>query len=214
MSAPALNAATAPLYARDPFNFYLDPAYCSELLFAAEPFVGEIHDPACGIGTIVDAAMRRGLQASGADIVDRAQGRFPVRDFMLALPMKQVDNVVSNPPYSKRLLVPFIRRALEIARFKVAMLVQQKFLWSQERVLLLTGAPVVRIYILVDRPSMPPGDALLAGEVEAEGGFVDYAWVVWSHDHRGPPTTHWLELSADARAARRAARRAKRKGEP
>ncbi len=42
------------------------------------------------------------------------------------------------------------------------------------------------------RPSMPPGDKLLAGEVKAAGGKMDYCWMIWCIGHKGATTAHWL----------------------
>lgn len=175
----------------DPNDFFIEPAWCVEALLDAERFVGDILDPACGSGTIPRVARARGLHARGEDIVAR-DGVTIVSDFLqpLAEVVVCVDNIICNPPY--RLAEPFIRRALQITTRKVAMIVQEKFLYSGQRHALFTGTPLARLYFLSDRPSMPPGDKYLAGEIEAKGGSVNYCWLVMSHDHQGPPTAHWL----------------------
>ena len=74
-------------------------------------FVGHVHDPAAGMGRIVEAARAHGLPATGADIVDRSFG-FMVQDFALAT--EPVDNIVTNPPFA--LARQFVDHALELAR--------------------------------------------------------------------------------------------------
>jgi hypothetical protein len=43
----------AHLWERDAADFYIEPAWCAERLFAVEKFEGSVIDPACGLGTIV-----------------------------------------------------------------------------------------------------------------------------------------------------------------
>jgi hypothetical protein len=102
-----------------------------------------------------------------------------------------VDNIVCNPPYG--VAEDFVRRALDVAGRKVAMLVQAKFTYSQTRHALFTARPPTRLYFLSARPSMPPGDLLLAGEIEAKGGKMDFMWMVWDQRYSGGPcVAHWL----------------------
>src|SRR5262249_36416316 len=123
-----------------------------------------------------------------ADIVDRCNGLYGIQDFFAS--DRPVDNIISNPPFG--VAARFTQHALQIAQSKIALLVQAKFLYSQRRYGLFTGTPVARIYHLSARASMPPGDPLLAGEIKAQGGKLDFAWVIWDHAHKGPPTAHWL----------------------
>src|SRR5689334_9898169 len=76
-------------------DWYVEPSWCVDSLLDARD-ITVLHDPCCGRGTIVDVALRRGLAATGADIVDRANGRIPVRDFMHDDTLFQ--NMVTNPP--------------------------------------------------------------------------------------------------------------------
>jgi hypothetical protein len=97
-------------------------------------------------------------------------------------------NIVSNPPYRKAR--QFIERALREAR-KSAFLVQYGFLFGAERSAWLRTTPLRRTWILVPRPSMPPGKLILAG-MKPGGGRVDYAWLVFERGYNGPPELGWL----------------------
>ena len=46
----------AHIWAKDKLGFYIEPQWCSERLFAVEKFAGNIWDPACGLGRIIEAA--------------------------------------------------------------------------------------------------------------------------------------------------------------
>ena len=56
---------------RDPDDWYQEPQWCSEQLFAKVQLVGPIHDPACGEGRIVLTPRKAGYKATGSDIIDR-----------------------------------------------------------------------------------------------------------------------------------------------
>lgn len=193
MTAAVVDFRQVPVYDRDEHDFYVDPPWCTELLLDHENFEGTVWDPACGSGTIPEALRRRGILYDGSDLVDRGYGRSGVDFLAPVMPVPSCDNIVTNPPYGKGVLAEaFIRRALIVARRKVAVLVNEKFLYSERRHPLFTGTCLARIYHLSSRPSMPPGELLRAGEVEATGGSVNYAWLVFLRGHQGPPTTHWM----------------------
>jgi hypothetical protein len=44
------------------------------------------------------------------------------------------------------------------------------------------------VLALADRPSMPPGGT----DIKAEGGTMDYCWLVWERGYRGP--TEWRPI--------------------
>ena len=79
-------------------DFYVEPAWADAALFATLPNLTALHDPCCGLGTIVDAARACGITATGADITDRADGRFAVRDFLSDQGV--YPNVITNPPFA------------------------------------------------------------------------------------------------------------------
>lgn len=187
MKAPQPNT----LYDRHEQDWYVEPVWCTELLAAAEPFHGTVWDPACGKGNVAGVFRRRGHQVLATDIVNRGSWiLYDTHDFLSPDDRFEVDNIVCNPPY--RLTEAFIYRALTLARAKVAMLTNLRFLASQRRHRLFTETPVRRVHVLSTRPSMPPGTLLESGERKAEGGSQDYCWIVWEQGYAGPPTLNWL----------------------
>ena len=173
-------------------DFFIEPDWTVDLLLDAEDFPATIWDPACGSGTIVKRCIARGLEAVGSDIAGRAFGG--VQDFLAPeYDFINVATIMCNPPY--KIADQFITRALTVATNKVAMLVQAKFPYSQRRHALFSKCPPARLYFLSTRPSMPPGEKLLAGTVEAKGGKLDYLWMVWDSQHSGPTECRWLRKS-------------------
>lgn len=178
---------------RHDMDFYIEPIWTVEALldayeWPAPPYIS--WDPACGSQTIPNALRARGMVCFATDAADRGQGA--IHDFlgMAPPPFGPVDNIITNPPYG--VAQAFVERALTIATCNVAVLVQAKFCYSQRRHALFTEHPPARLFFLSTRPSMPPGDKLLAGTVEAKGGKMDYLWIVWSRLHRGPTEARWL----------------------
>jgi len=88
----------AHIWTKDPDGFYIEPQWVDERLFEVEPFVGTIMDPACGTGTVVEAARAVGYQTIATDIVDRGYEHFDgISDFLCR--EHRVANIVCNPPY-------------------------------------------------------------------------------------------------------------------
>lgn len=167
---------------RDPFDWYVETSECVHTLFNVVEFPEEIHDPCCGIGTIVEVARQRGHVATGADIIDRGAG-FPVVNFFDE--HRTFSGIICNPPFREAVRV--VEHALRLVRpgGLVAIVGQSKFLWSQGRVELFDRCE--RIIILSTRPSMPKGEALMEhGEDIRGGGSIDYCWCIWRAGVVGP----------------------------
>jgi tRNA1(Val) A37 N6-methylase TrmN6 len=169
-------------HARDPLDWYVEPASVVHALFNHVAITGAVHDPCCGVGTIPDAVASRGIASSGADIAAR-DPRFPVRNFLHDT--GTYNNIVTNPPF--RAASDIIRHAKRRVRpgGVVAVIAQAKFLYSQGRVELFESCE--RVLILSRRPSMPTGEALAEhGESIRGNGSIDFCWCVWRAGVDGP----------------------------
>lgn len=175
---------------RHGMDWYTEPRWVVDALLAVEGVIGPAWDPACGSGTIPKAIEAHGKLCWASDAAERPYGTIYNFLGMEPPPFDPVATIITNPPYGVAL--EFVERALGIATCRVAVLVQSKFPYSQRRFDLFTKRPPARIYHLSSRPSMPPGDKLIAGTVEAKGGKLDYCWIIWCRDHVGPTTAHWL----------------------
>lgn len=171
-------------YERQAENWYVEPAWCWDVLFDHVAFYGSILDPACGGGTGLEACRAQGFEAIGSDIVDRGCDAH-VHDFLSPDYPLRADNVACNPPFP--LAAEFARKALQIGVRRVALLVPLPFLASQGRYSLFTEGPTSHVLVLSKRPSMPPGGQ----EIAATGGKEDYCWVVWSRERVAHPLILW-----------------------
>jgi hypothetical protein len=172
-------------------GWYVEPAWCSKRLFDVENFRGlRISDPCCGMGTIPREAVAAGFDSFAADLRLRGYSPGLVEDFLTS--DRWHKNIVCNPPFHD--IERFVRHALKVTAHKVAFIVPVARLpaahWLRE-------TPLVRIWLLTPRPSMPPGHVILAGE-KPGGGTADYGWLVWEQGYTGAPELRWLHRDEGA----------------
>src|ERR1700733_2884834 len=99
-------------YERDPHDWYVEDRESVAAMFRhihnGERTVW--HDPCCGGGNILRVAADLGIAMTGADLIDRADGKYPVRDFLEDA--AAYAGILTNPPF--RLAVPILRHALKL----------------------------------------------------------------------------------------------------
>ena len=180
----SLRKRESHIWAREANEHYVEPAWCSERLFAEEEFTGLIHDPCCGFGTIPEAAARAGLTATATDLIDRGYQFGKVEDFLTSI--CRYDNMVFNPPFN--IAARFVRRALDLTTRKVAIIFPTARLNAAHW---MKGAPLRRVWLLSPRPSMPPGHIIAAGK-KATGGKQDFCWLIFERGWDGTAELRWL----------------------
>ena len=172
------------IWGREKHDHYVEPAWCSERLFAVEPFHGNVDDPCCGFGTIPEAAYRAGIGVSASDLMDRGYAGTRIEDFFAST--RSRDNIVCNPPFNAA--ERFALHALKLAACKVAIIFPTRRLNAAHWI---RDTPLRRIWLLTPRPSMPPGHVVAAG-VKASGGKQDFCWLVFERGWEGPAELRWL----------------------
>ena len=182
---------------RNPWDWYVEEHWVTQALasvVALDPAVTYL-DPCCGQMHIPEALAALGLpQAYGTDLFERRSDHrqfLGCHDFLgdqrHLLEASQRLSIITNPPFScqdgqlvRGLAERFVRRALTIATDKVCVLLPLKWLGSAGRYRLFLELPPAGVWVLSERPSMPPGDAITAlGKAAFQNGKVDYMWVVW-----------------------------------
>jgi hypothetical protein len=192
----------AHVWPRDPDGQYVEQSWCSARLFEEEwfgPPGSRVFDPACGWGRILKSAAAAGYTVLGADIVDRldrkAVGRIPFATggFLEWPPIPAVHSIVCNPPFDH--VQAFCERALQIATFKVAMIMP---LCRLPAARWLESLPLETVWLLTPRPSMPPGSYIAAGK-KPGGGKDDFCWLVFRKDlFAWTPRLRWLHRDVEA----------------
>lgn len=188
-------------HAREPYDWYVDPPYCTRALMERLDFGDDfILDPSCGRGTILDVAKARGHLTFGVDVVDRhAQHPFKRCDFLrmehLPSTKGRALSIINNPPYSyvEDIAEAFIRKALTLPIRRAAFLLPIAFLASASRWRLFErDFNPSHVAVLSERPSMPPGSTVTSA-TEFKGGMADYVWVVFTAPHRWKTRCLWLQ---------------------
>jgi|SRR6185312_4665094 len=189
-------ALNAKVWKRDELDWYVEPPRATKALLSVETFLGPVRDPCCGQGNIVSELLASGYAATGSDVVDRT-GRASwfagEIDFLTC--GGRLENICMNPPFFRaKGAEAFIRKALCIAKGKVAAFVDIRFLAGSDRAQgLFSEHPPHRIWVVTPRVSCPPGTYLAAGN-KAGNGSSDWCWLVWDRTAPRPYASafHWL----------------------
>jgi len=189
---------------RHPWDWYVEEKWVTHRLIDMIELETEVTylDPFCGQLHIPTALEERGLRAYGTDLFARDPHHclfLGEHDFLgdhrHLLEASDRLSIIMNPPFSfqngrlvRGLAEKCIRRALTIATHKVCALLPLKWLASEGRYRLFTDMTPIGVWILCERPSMPPGNMIEAlGDNAYDHGKIDYMWVVW--DKRREPMT-------------------------
>lgn len=187
----------AHVWERGDHDWYVEPTRVTEQLLKEEGFPGHTHDPCCGGGNIVKTLLANGLRATGSDLVDRAGSPHwftGEADFLDPSTVVEADNFIMNPPFFKgKGTEAFIRKAVDVAKGKVAVFTEARFVFGEKRANgIYRDCQPTRIWIVTPRPSCPPGKFIEEGG-KVGGGTPDFVWIVY--DRAAPvttPTVGWL----------------------
>lgn len=115
-----------------------------------------------------------------------------------------IDNIISNPPFglcSGGKDHIYIRRALEVARKKVVLLLPLDFAAGAANSQFLQDTPFEQLIILTSRPSMLTGEQIAAG-IKPTGAVKNFAWYVWDNEaYIAKPLVRWLDVPLEDRRA-------------
>lgn len=196
---------------RHPWDWYVEEQWVTHRLLDFVQLEQDVTilDPACGQCHIPAALADRGFKAFGTDLFRRSEDpRFLGTHDFLGDQIHMLEaigklSILMNPPFSsqggklvKGLGENFVRRALAIATHKVAALLPLKWLASAGRYRLFAEHMPAGIYVLSERPSMPPGDKIaeLGPRCAYRRGKIDYVWILWDKNAEPLPyaPTFWI----------------------
>ncbi len=175
-------------------DFFPTPDWATQALVDNEKFEGSIWEPACGDGAMARVLEGTGCPVTASDLYHRGFGETGV-DFLRST--RQVDNIVTNPPYNAA--EGFIRAALAQARHKFALLLRLAFLEGANRQrTIFAKTPPARVWVFSERITFYP-----AGAVRKGSGTTAYAWFVWDKQAPNKTELKWLPLGYKAKAERK-----------
>jgi hypothetical protein len=169
-------------YKRRKNDDYPTPPEVLDVLFDCIAF-DDVIDPACGkLKRVLKAAKRRGLDATGSDIISGCS-------------FFEYDNcerdIITNPPYGDRrgtLALQFIEHALWLSerhRKLVAMLLPIDFDSGKSRAHVFQHPAFALKIVLLDRIRWFNG----------QSGSTNHAWYLWDWDHHGAPIIKYARIN-------------------
>lgn len=173
--------------APQPNEYYATHPSVTLDLLRVESFHHSILEPACGGGFISQPLIDNGYDVLSTDLIDRGFGNGGI-DFLLYEFEKDKYDIVTNPPYT--FFIPFLLKAIEICRNKVAMLLPVTFLSCKQRCKIYKSYPPHTVYIYTDRICIAKN-----GEFEKYDSTINpqmYAWFVWQKGFKENPTIKWI----------------------
>lgn len=185
---------------------YSTPGHAVQDLLDKIEFSGNFLEPFCGQGLVSEFLLSKGFEVFSSDLrpaneiwsgADRAGA-----DFLdpCSYPNGSHANIVSNPPYSMAL--DCAKRALVVARDKVAFLLKLQFLETVERYEFFESpeSPLRWVIIYSSRLSLYPEGDTREG---SGGGVICYAWFVWEHGYTGSPMIAWVPPKKKSRRGKK-----------
>ncbi len=165
-------------------DFFPTPAWATYALIDNEKFSGDIWESACGDGAMSTVLEETGCQVPSSDLFDRGYGT-PGIDFLNTT--KNVDNVVTNPPYN--CAEGFVKTGLSITNQKFALLLRLAFLEGANRAqTIFSKTPPSRVWVFSERITFYPKNAVKKGS-----GTTAYAWFVWDKNAPANTELQWLK---------------------
>lgn len=168
---------------REKDDFYRTPEEAVKALLFLEDFEGNIWEPACGDGAISEVLKDYGFKVISTDLYDRGYGARGY-DFLRKGNKFTADNIITNPPY--KFCLEFVKKALELSKKKVAMLLRIQFLEGKKRGEFFKEHPPARIIVFSNRIS-----CLKPNETRSADAMC-YCWFIWDKEYKGEPIIRWV----------------------
>lgn len=169
---------------RNPHDYYPTPAIGTLTLLRNHSVPQRIWEPAAGRGHISKELIRNGHSVTSTDLIAHPDPMVPVEtgvDFLTA-DRKDVDGVITNPPFKHGLPEKLIRRMLEDHEYEfLALFCRLTFMESIGRYDLFKDHRPARIYVLSGRVNCHED---YFHQNHGLGGMVAYAWFVWDKRYR------------------------------
>jgi Protein of unknown function (DUF3102) len=181
-------------YAERGVDLYETPAPATRALLAAERFGdGAIWEIANGRGAISRVLRLAGHRVVATDLVDYGieDARGGVDFLAQASAPEGVTTILTNPPFMYA--DEFVRHALTLVP-RVVFLLRLAFVAGVGRSDILEGGQLARVYVFRNR-LMFHRDGWQGSRTN--NSALEFAWFVWSRDHRGPIELRRISWEAD-----------------
>jgi len=149
--------------------------------------VNTVWECAAGGGHLVNKLKEKGKTVYASDLYDHGlEGCESGVDFLLAQQGKDVDAIITNPPY--KYAMEFCKKAIELCP-NVAMFLKLTFLEGAKRYSFFKENPPRYVAVCVNRIQ-----CALNGDEKmfAQSSAACYAWFIWERGYKGKPEILWV----------------------
>ncbi len=168
---------------REKDDFYPTPPSATQSLLDNQKFEGNIWECACGNGAMSKVMEESGYEVYSSDLIDRGYGETGV-DFLKST--KQVDNIVTNPPFN--LSTEFTEIALKLANKKVCMLNKLSYLEGIKRKELIFNKNKLEKVLIFSRRVPFKKESTQS----KAAGLMAFAWFIYDINYNGKPMIDWI----------------------
>ena len=165
---------------REKDDFYETPIEAVQALLSVESFTGEIWECACGKNRISNVLKDNKHEVFSSDLIDRGVNA-NIMNFLES--NRKTNNIITNPPFKYAL--QFVKKALELADGKVAMLLRIQFLEGKERYEFFKEFNPSKVYVFGNRVNTIIDD-------KPYNSAMCLCWFVWDKSYKGDTIIKWL----------------------
>lgn len=164
---------------RNDNEYYPTPAIATLSLLKNYDVPKRLWEPAAGRGHISKELIRNGHDVVSTDLFEHPNPFVDIEtgvDFLTA-DKRDVDGVITNPPFRHNLPEKLIIRMMEELGYEfLALFIRVTFLESERRFNLFKRLPPTKVLILSNRINC---NEKYFDKNDGLGGMVAYAWMVW-----------------------------------
>lgn len=176
---------------RELHDFYATHPSATRDILRVEEFGNKILEPFCGTGTMAEVIKQSGRKVLAYDLIDRGYKDGKIGDFFEIEVSKNQYDIITNPPYNED-IPKIIKRCVELAKNKVAIIMPLRYLSSKARYTeLYAFLPPSRVYVYMERIKMAK-DGNFEKYADAGASKEIYAWFVWEKGYAGETILKWL----------------------
>jgi len=182
-------------------DYYPTPPIAVYSLFHYHTFTGLIWEPAAGKGHISNEINRLGYDCYATDLFDRGNNKIISNiDFLQSELPKNVDNIITNPPYKDGLAESFLEKSLSFNVKNIAFLCRLQFATGVSRYNnVFKKMPPSKVLIFPRRLLCSEETANNLDSRKQFGGMLEYAWFIWGTHNKQNSEIIWIDVDEMAK---------------
>ena len=180
-------------------DYYPTPPFVTNALCRKFNIPKRVWEPAAGRGWMAQELIRNGHNVTATELFTYDKPLCDIEwevNFLSPDVKREVDAIITNPPYEKKIPQEFAQRALDLKTPFIAMLCRLLWVEADGRFEFFTKNPPSDILMMAGRFSCQEKQF----DLDPLGGMVSYAWFVWdrvSQDSWETTNFHWARCKEE-----------------